>query len=933
MAAAAAVVVAYVRGVAGDFPGHAAQFPGGWCVGNNDFNDRVMAIAAVNNTAYMGGAFSTPCNHIATWDVATNEVTCLADTPFDEYTEVYVVEAAPGGTTVWMGGLMTGNVAVWDATTGWSVPGGGCDDNVMAISFNDTDAVLVGRFSTCGGVAVNHVTAWNGVEYSPYGVGLEIGEVYAVAVHPDIGLLAGVADVYPLRAWDGASWTSVPALYSSDVDTSISGLTVSGSWVYLAGSFAATATNGIDTATRVARWDGTTLEALGSGIESAFPVRASAADTFVYAGGSNLELWDGAAWNPLFALYEGTARALAISDTPSIPGSLAPLLVLGGSFTSVELQECAYAVAVQWMPVASPSPSVTPSSSVTPSATESQTPSPSATPSFTGTATGTLTVTPSAAVTLTPTPSQTYTQSPTGTVSGTVTPSLTRTPASTVTPTPSLSSGATPSSSVTALPSGVAAPSASSSIGAVAASASPTATNTPPPTPSATPTVGAATVDMYLEIAFRNDTAGGCSKDVLTALSVPSTGVALALRDDVAGLFMLPRGGVAVQSYTACDGVTSSLEGTAVNARLLRARQLARLPRTASVLVRVQLPAVGGLGAMVAALNRVAAAAGGSAVKVDCGGLTCDGTALHGSPFALGAAFITALSLVTGFPAADLAPMLSYVTVADTPAASPAATLAPSIAPGTAAAIAAVVTFAATVALMVLGFMTFRKLHTAYCARAPPAPPILPLGPLPVTAVAPSDVHVVTAQAWTEPPNVTLTSAAPTLADADIAPVVPTHHAPMDAAAIAAAVAAATAAVSTTLPHAPPAAVTAPATPATPAPVGTPPAGAVDSSGRVVFPRAASSRFAASPLLATSMKARAAMSVLPDEGGNVVGDALAAALAAHAAEVSSTSVDGTQPNNDATSLVAAASALVPDAHGSLHARGGGSGSSAPGTSV
>lgn len=405
-----------------------------------------------------------------------------------------------------------------------------------------------------------------------------------------------------------------------------------------------------------------------------------------------------------------------------------------------------------------------------------------------------------------------------------------------------------------------------------------------------------------LDVTFRNDTVAGCSAAILSALSTPSSGSALALRHDLAGLFSVPHTAVRVDSFTACDGTVTSLLATAVNAdrRLLRARALAQRPRTASVTVRVELPTVGSIDAIVAALNR--AAAGGGGLGVDCGGIECDGTTAHGSPYLLGASFLTALSLATGFPAHELAPVLAYATVGDPPA-TPTPSPGTFLTPGTAAAIAAVVTFAGTVALFVLGLMACRHLQSVYCMRvgdsaAAPAPGLVA-----------RDVQIIPTHAWAEPPPATATATATaTLGsqDGSVTPPARHHHHPPVPLVLPLLTGAPTVPASSSVPlpvlvdsgaghTAAHAAAPPDSTPTKPAAAGGGGGGGplVDAS-KSALPRTGSFRFAASPLLAPAMKARAAMSVVPESDDSFhlgAAAALEAALAAHAAEVSATPDD------------------------------------------
>ena len=83
----------------------------------------------------------------------------------------------------------------------------------------------------------------------------------------------------------------------------------------------------------VARWDGSTWSAVGSGVPNAYALLAfdDGSGAALYAGGgSGLHRWDGASWTSIDAVGDGAIVCLAAFDDGS-----GPALYAGGTFTSI----------------------------------------------------------------------------------------------------------------------------------------------------------------------------------------------------------------------------------------------------------------------------------------------------------------------------------------------------------------------------------------------------------------------------------------------------------------------------------------------------------------------------------------------------------------------------------------------------------------------
>lgn len=222
--------------------------------------------------------------------------------------------------------------------------------NAMTV-FNDGsgDALYVaGRFPVAGNALASNIAKWNGKTWSALGSGIagDFTKVYALAVFDDGGgpalyaggqfTMAGGVAANGIAKWDGSMWTPL--------DTGLGGMEPivyalavfddgSGPALYAGGKF--TAAGGVD-ANHVAKWNGKTWSALGSGIGgtysyvNALTVFDDGGGPALYAGGGfSIAKWNGSNWSPVGSGVSGTVRALTVFDDGS-----GPALYAGGRFGS-----------------------------------------------------------------------------------------------------------------------------------------------------------------------------------------------------------------------------------------------------------------------------------------------------------------------------------------------------------------------------------------------------------------------------------------------------------------------------------------------------------------------------------------------------------------------------------------------------------------------
>jgi hypothetical protein len=208
-----------------------------------------------------------------------------------------------------------------------------------------------GSFTTAGGVQANRIAQWDGSSWAPLGSGMD-WVVSALVVHDDGGGpalyvgggfgTAGGVTATRIAKWDGATWSSLGAMHLVGRLSWVLALTTfddgNGSALYAGGDF--TSAGGVP-ANYVAKWDGSSWSALGSGMNStvkALVVLDDGSGPALYAGGTftsaggvaanRIARWDGTGWSALGDGMNNGVEALAAHDDGS-----GRALFAGGSFT------------------------------------------------------------------------------------------------------------------------------------------------------------------------------------------------------------------------------------------------------------------------------------------------------------------------------------------------------------------------------------------------------------------------------------------------------------------------------------------------------------------------------------------------------------------------------------------------------------------------
>jgi hypothetical protein len=211
-------------------------------------------------------------------------------------------------TGLWSGGATLSSIARWDGAS-WSALGaaglGGSARAMTVFDDGNGPALYVGgSFSSAGFVLANSLARWNGSGWSDVGGGLTGGSfiagVNALAVFDDgtgralyaggSFTTAGTTPAKHIARWDGQTWSAL----GSGMDDRVLALTVfddgRGPALYAGGVFG---NAGGTSAFRVARWDGASWSAVGTGLSGNFQSEVRALGSFDDGTGSGPQLLAG----------------------------------------------------------------------------------------------------------------------------------------------------------------------------------------------------------------------------------------------------------------------------------------------------------------------------------------------------------------------------------------------------------------------------------------------------------------------------------------------------------------------------------------------------------------------------------------------------------------------------------------------------------------
>lgn len=300
----------------------------------------VNSLSTYNGDLVVAGSFyqlngQSDYNYIARWDGSSwSSFGSGMDTTVTDTAEFQGKLYATGSFTA-VGGTAASHIAVWDGST-WSAVGGGLSDGGYSL-YADNDKLYVGgEFETAGGISSLAIAAWDGSQWSAVGdgLGLYAGAVirlYRIAKFNNEIVVGGLLDKNGagnlVRLNNGAEWRGFESAF---LDGPVHAVHRRGNDLIVAGAFTHVA--GVS-ANRIARWDGSTWQALGGGFNGTVLALATF-NNELYAGGDFSEAdgnpaagvarWDGQQWQPLGSGVNDTVRTFQVWRDQ---------LYVGGDFT------------------------------------------------------------------------------------------------------------------------------------------------------------------------------------------------------------------------------------------------------------------------------------------------------------------------------------------------------------------------------------------------------------------------------------------------------------------------------------------------------------------------------------------------------------------------------------------------------------------------
>ncbi len=246
-----------------------------------------------------------------------------------------------GGTFTRSGGqFITDGIVKFDGTNYTALGTGttGGSHRVNDILVDGTKMYVGGDFTTAGSVGARNIamltsgTTWAGFS----GTGLDDRPLTMTPLGSDLYLggsflTAGPATVNRIAKWNGSTFSALGSGMVTPFGTaSVGTVAVSGNKVYAGGSFS---TAGGITVNHIAMWNGSAWSALGSGVSGGTVSAIAVASSGVYVGGSfttaggitvnRIAKWNGSAWSALGSGLDGPVNLIKV---------VGPDIYVAGSF-------------------------------------------------------------------------------------------------------------------------------------------------------------------------------------------------------------------------------------------------------------------------------------------------------------------------------------------------------------------------------------------------------------------------------------------------------------------------------------------------------------------------------------------------------------------------------------------------------------------------
>ncbi|MFC1572050.1 FlgD immunoglobulin-like domain containing protein [Candidatus Eisenbacteria bacterium] len=229
----------------------------------------------------------------------------------------------------------------WSEAYGWpGVYDTDGTDNVKVLLVYENELIVAGEFDTAGGgVEASNIARWNGVSWSPLGLGIT-GKVHAAVVYNGDLIVGGTfteAGGQPadfVARWDGADWNPL----GDGTDYYVEALEVFDGKLIVGGRFE---TAGGDTVKHIAAWNGSSWSDLGGGVNDVVWSLTLYNGDLIVGGQFNtagevpalqIARWDNTQWHALGGGVTDTYNGVYAMTTHGDD------LVIGGAFTHVDNQ-------------------------------------------------------------------------------------------------------------------------------------------------------------------------------------------------------------------------------------------------------------------------------------------------------------------------------------------------------------------------------------------------------------------------------------------------------------------------------------------------------------------------------------------------------------------------------------------------------------------
>ena len=319
-----------------------------------DSNGNIFVVGSFN----LAGSVTT--NGIARWNgtawsalgSGTSSVNSgINDMQIDSNNNVYV-----GGSFTTIGGITANRIARWNGTA-WSALGEGITNgNVNDILIDGSDIYVSGDFLLSGTNKVTRIAKWNGSSWiKPFTNKVITGNGPLVKISNDFYIISQsnvffydsfINESFPIAtnsapnvmaSWNGTAWSIFGCSNGGRINDIIEG--ANGDIFFaLSGTTVLNSTGSSTTVNRIARWNGTTWNALGTGLNgNGFGLTKDGSNNifvcgaFTNAGGTTtnrVAMWNGTAWSALGTGVNSTCTGIKYDTSNNI------LYAMGGFTTA-----------------------------------------------------------------------------------------------------------------------------------------------------------------------------------------------------------------------------------------------------------------------------------------------------------------------------------------------------------------------------------------------------------------------------------------------------------------------------------------------------------------------------------------------------------------------------------------------------------------------